>query len=54
MQSDLVLIASAIREQGSRYRKRKKLEDSETRFGILDYGTDQSCDCLKPAKKAFC
>lgn len=48
-----VHIANAIREQGSCYGKRK-LEDSETRIGILDYKTGQSCDCLKPVDKAYC
>lgn len=32
----------------------RRLEDSETRIGILDYETSQSCDCLKPAEEAYC
>lgn len=47
-------IVKAFREQKSHYRKREKLEDSESRIGILDYKTSQSCGCLKPAEKAYC
>lgn len=47
-------VVKAVREQGNHYKKRKKLEDSEMKIGILGCKTSQSCDCLKPAEKAYC